>query len=206
MTKYLSLFVLLLIASCDTQEEKTTINPPKIIHDTIIVIKERVDTVYVESPQELIFLYEKLPDWFLEKNILDNNILNTEYTIEIDINPFYLEEDFNGNGYRDIAFKIEHIETQKKGFAIIHGESDEIHIIGAGTRIKNGLSDDMSYIDIWKINRKNINEAGVEEYTGTGENGELFLENPSIEIQKSEVGGGQIYWNGNEYAYFHQTC
>lgn len=64
----------------------------------------------------------------------------------------------------------------------------------------------MNYIDIWKINRNEINEAGLEENTGTGTKGELILKNPSLQIEKSELGGGLIYWDGMKYAYFHQTC
>ena len=68
------------------------------------------------------------------------------------------------------------------------------------------MGDDQDYIDIWSINRERENEPGIEEETGNGKDGILILENPSIGIAKSELGGGLIYWNGNEYAYFHQTC
>ena len=58
-----------------------------------------------------------------------------------------------------------------------------------------------------KINRQ-------KEIIGTevNENGELIdskpilLEFPSINILKSESGGGIIYWNGNEFEYIHQSC
>jgi hypothetical protein len=46
---------------------------------------------------------------------------------------------------------------------------------------------------------------GLDEEGNTLE-GFLILENPSSEILKAELGGGLIYWNGTEYAYFHQTC
>lgn len=159
-----------------------------------------------QDEQNENYIKERLPEWLSENNLLNGLILKQDYKIDNRLNSLYLEADFNGDGKLDIAVPIKQIKTEKVGFAIIHRQVNEIHILGAGTEIKNGLSDDMSYIDLWKVNVEKVNEAGLEENTGTGKNGELILENPSLQIEKSEVGGGQIYWNGNEYAYFHQTC
>ncbi|GAA5024532.1 hypothetical protein GCM10011506_08220 [Marivirga lumbricoides] len=152
------------------------------------------------------YIKSSLPQWLFENNILNGLILNQGYKIDNRLNPLNLQADFNGDGKLDIAVPIMEIKTGKVGFAIIHRKSNEVHILGAGTKVKNGVSDDMSYIDLWKVNVEKVNEAGLGENTGTGEKGELILENPSLQIEKSEVGGGQIYWDGNEYAYFHQTC
>jgi len=149
---------------------------------------------------------ENLPEWFLKDNLLNGLIVNKDYIFDNRLDPIYIEADFNGDGNIDIAIPIKQIKGGKVGFAIFHGHTNEIYIIGAGIEIKNGLSDNMNYIDIWKVNREKINEAGLEENTRKGEKGELILEYPSLQIEKSEVGGGQIYWNGKEYAYFHQTC
>lgn len=142
----------------------------------------------------------------LESKIINQLIINKSYKIENRLNPLYLEADFNGDGILDIAIPIYEINTNKKGIVIIHGKTFEVYILGAGKSFKNSLGDDQSYIDIWRVNHKKENKPGVEEETGNGENGILILENPSIEIEKSELGSGQIYWNGKEYAYFHQTC
>ncbi|WP_326984344.1 hypothetical protein VUJ46_07370 [Chryseobacterium sp. MYb264] len=115
-------------------------------------------------------------------------------------------EDFNGDGYKDVVIPIAESKSHKKGFAVIHGKTFEVFILGAGKLFKNALGDNLDYIDSWKINRKKENEPGVDEETGNGKDGMLILEHPSIEIEKSELGGGQIYWDGKEYAYFHQTC
>lgn len=156
--------------------------------------------------QTEFYIQSRLPEWILEYNLFDGLTFQEDYIFDNRLNPLYLEADFNGDGNLDIAIPIKQKKNENVGFAIIHGTTKEVYIIGAGTQIKNGLSDDMSYIDIWKINRNIINEPGLEESTGKGKKGELILKNPSLEIQKSEVGGGQIYWDGNEYAYFHQTC
>jgi hypothetical protein len=169
--------------------------------DTKILSKKSDNLTNSES-----YIMEKLPEWLLKSSVINQLVLIKNYKIENRLNPLYLEEDFNGDGNLDIILPIFDVKNNKKGFAIIHGKTFDIFILGAGKLFKNALGDDQDYIDIWTINRNKENEPSVEEETGNGENGILILENPSIEIAASEVGGGQIYWNGNEYAYFHQTC
>jgi len=48
----------------------------------------------------------------------------------------YLEADFNGDGSLDIALPLRQIKDGKAGFAIIHQENLEMHILGAGIAIK----------------------------------------------------------------------
>ncbi|TCI93156.1 hypothetical protein [Tenacibaculum sp. M341] len=195
-------------ASCSSKEsckEKV-----QIIKDTIKIKKVVVDTIYVTKTNEYIqssyYIIDRLPDKYLKSNVIDNLIIKDKFKIDNRMNPLYFEEDFNGDGHLDVTFPVRHIESKKVGFVIVHGNTEEVYIIGAGNNIKNGLSENMDYIDIWKINREKVNEPGLEENTGTGKNGELILKNPSLQIEKSELGGGQIYWNGKEYVYFHQTC
>ena len=184
----------------------------KVVYDTLRVVERVIDTHFIEKAveskpiQSENYILKRLPSWFIEANILEGLILNNGYVFDNRLNPLYLEEDFNGDGNMDIVVPIKHQPSQKIGFAIIHGQSKNLYIIGAGIRIKNGLSNDLSYIDIWKINRKKINQPGLDENGEIDKNGPLILENPSIQVEKSEVGGGQIYWDGKEYAYFHQTC
>ena len=169
--------------------------------DTIIVTKNS-DSIINSEP----YIVDRLPDWLLKSNVINELTINKTYKIENRLNPLYLEADFNGDGNLDVVVPIFEKSTNKKGFAIIHGKTFEVFILGAGRLFKNALGDDQDYIDIWSINRDKQNEPGIEEETGNGENGILILENPSIGIGKSELGGGLIYWDGNEYAYFHQTC
>jgi hypothetical protein len=212
MNRLLIIFSIGLLISCNSQKDEKTNENSQIIRDTIRIVETVVDTVCVDHSDENdysttdYYIHERLPERILKSDLINNLELKREFKIENRMNPIYLEADFNGDGNIDIALPIRQVNTGKVGFAIIHGVTNKIHILGAGTEIKNGLSDDMNYIDIWKVNRDKINEPGLEENTGTGEKGELILENPSLQIEKSEVGGGQIYWNGKEYAYFHQTC
>jgi hypothetical protein len=158
------------------------------------------------SPDMEYYILERLPIGFDYEQLMPKLRLKKKYLFDLRMNPMYLEDDFNGDGFIDLAIPIKEESTDKKGFAIIHGNTNEIFILGAGREMVNGLSDDQSYIDGWRINREKINHPGIEEETGNGAEGELLLENNSIEIFKSEVGGGIIYWNGKTYAYFHQTC
>jgi hypothetical protein len=158
------------------------------------------------SPDMEYYILARLPIGFDYEQLMPKLRLKKKYLFDLRMNPMYLEADFNGDGFIDIAIPIKEESTDKKGFAIIHGNTNEIFILGAGKEMVNGLSDDQSYIDGWRINREKINPPGVEEETGTGPEGELLLENNSIEIFKTELGGGIIYWNRKTYAYFHQTC
>ncbi len=211
------------IISCNSNFRKNEI---QIVHDTLRIIEKNVDTIYIEisDTNDVIksnydeisdtddfsntefYIQERLPEWFLNTATLNGVDFQEEYEFDNRLNPLYLEADFNGDTNIDIVIPIKQKENGKVGFAIIHGETYEIFIIGAGKEVKNGLSDNMSYIDIWKINRKKSNEPGLDENGEINKNGPLILKNPSIQVEKSEVGGGQIYWDGNEYIYFHQTC
>lgn len=199
MKKGFLLLIILAHLSCNFISEESVVADQSLLLDTILSTKE-------DYTQSEFYIQERLPNWLLETAILDGLVIKEAYQLDNRLNPLYLEADFNGDGQLDIALPIQHHSSQKVGFAIIHRKSLDIHILGAGIPIKNGLADDMNFIDVWKVNRQEINEAGAEETTGTGEKGALLLTHPSLQIEKSEVGGGLLYWNGKEYAYFHQSC
>lgn len=146
----------------------------------------------------------KLPKWVSNSKAIASLISENKYQIEDRLNALFLEEDFNGDGTVDVALPIIETKTNKKGFVVIHGKTFEVFVLGAGTIFKDALDDNQDYIDVWKINRLQENEPGITEEREVLK--PLILDNPSIEIEASEVGGGQIYWDGKEYAYFHQTC
>lgn len=193
-----------LIFSCNEQkptEEIKQIAKIETKTDAISTKKSVENTTPISSQ-----LTDQLPKWVSISTAVQQFKSGENYKIDNRLNKLFLEEDFNGDGQLDVAFPISETKTNKKGFAIIHGKTSEVFVLGAGKLFKNALGDDQDYIDEWLINRNKENEPGAEEETGNGPDGTLILENPSIEISADEVGGGQIYWNGNEYAYFHQTC
>ncbi|MGB0367797.1 MAG: hypothetical protein ACPGU4_02190 [Flavobacteriales bacterium] len=198
-----------LFTSCSSQQDPKHLDSndkPNVIHDTVEIVKRTIETRYVERPETTtpsdnqFYIEERLPDWFLETGLLNGLQIGNQYEFDNRLNPLYLEADFNGDDNMDIAIPIRRTNSGKVGFAIIHGKTNKVYVIGAGKQIKNDNSDNLTFIDIWKVNRKKINEPGV------GNDEPLSLDNPSLELIKSEVGGGQVYWNGSEYVYFHQTC
>lgn len=141
-------------------------------------------------------LFEKFQDEF------DSNTELTEnYRTAAFLKPNYLIEDFNGNGTADIAVLIANKKTKKRGFIIYHPDMNQFYVLGAGEIFNEEAQwDDMNWVDNWQINHQKKNPPGVQGGP------DLMLKTPSIEITKSEVGGGIIYWNGKTYTYFHQTC
>lgn len=222
MRYYRYLILSCLLFSCDTSADTTTDLPKSNICDTVVIVEYRTDTVFVakedlpktpefnleEEFEEVsdFYVMSRLPEWFVELGLLQQLKLEEVYLFDDRLNLLYLEADFDGDGHLDIALPIKHIQNKKRGFAIIHGQTAEIHIIGAGIKISNGLSDDLNSADIWKVNRKKVNQPGLDETTGNGEKGALLLDLPSLQIETAEIGGGLIYWNGKEYVYFHQAC
>lgn len=202
MKNTITILIFISLFSCNQNKKKNEIT--KIIRDTIKITEKITDTVYIERKNLdagiEFYIQERLPEWFLETELLNGLVLVGKYKFDNRFNPLYLETDLNGDGIIDIAIPIFEIKTKKNGFAIIHGKTKETYIIGSGTKVKNGHSDDMSYINLWNINRKRKNEPGIDN------DKPLIIKNNSLKILKSEVGGGIIFWNGTEYEYFHQTC
>jgi hypothetical protein len=206
----ISVLLALGLTACNAPYEASSTTEKTIAHDTIEVVTVQIDTVFIEKPSDRTpstnIIASMLPDWFMETGILKDLSLSDHLEFDCRLNPMYLEADFNGDGILDVVFPIIDSMSGKKGFAVVHGKTHDIHIIGAGTWIKDALGDNMFGYDIWKINRLKINEPGLDSTGEINKNGPLHLDSPSIQIEASDVGGGQIYWNGKQYAYFHQTC
>ena len=205
-----SLIWLSVLFSCNKSSEKKVIEPkplPKVSLENIKMQDIAPEDNSNEMNDEKYVILESLPDWVNSTEVISDYKIKNKYSLDPRLNPFYLEEDFNGDGILDIALPIKEIISKKVGFAIIHGGKNEVFIVGAGKTIKNGLDDDPSYIDVWKLNREKENTG-----TDTDEQGDLietapvFINQPSIHILKTELGGGLIFWNGKEYEYLHQTC
>lgn len=205
-----SLIWLSLLFSCNKSSEKKVTEPkplPKVSLENIKMQDIAPEDNSNEMNDEKYVILESLPDWVNSTEVISDYKIKDKYSLDPRLNPFYLEEDFNGDGILDIALPIKEIISKKVGFAIIHGGKNEVFIVGAGKTIKNGLDDDPSYIDVWKLNREKENTG-----TDTDEQGDLiettpiFINQPSIKILKTELGGGLIFWNGKEYEYLHQTC
>ncbi len=146
-------------------------------------------------------MIESLPDWLMSK--IDN--LDTEKDLLLDnqMNPFYLESDFNGDEKLDIAFCVTEKSTNKKGILIIHGGTFRSYLIGAGNSFAH-VGDDFKFIEIWKIYRDRV--VGLTEFATNGDilgTKDIKIENDAILVSKSESASNLIAWQNDKYVWLH---
>ncbi|WP_158974989.1 hypothetical protein [Cellulophaga sp. L1A9] len=192
----------------DTIKIYDTIRNYDTVVDTIEIFERVIDTIKIAKIIRLDSTHQnnnnRIPKRYYNPNSISHVKFETKYQINETSNPYYLEEDFNNDGVLDIIITIKNIESKKKGWLIIHGNSNESFKIFDGKGLKNReeICSDNS-VKSWNISKSKIHYPGVEEYSGNGENGELIIDVPSIFI-KTACGCGIIYWNGEEYAYFNR--
>lgn len=146
-------------------------------------------------------LVESLPDWIMFKI----NDIKTEKDLVLDkeMNPFYLETDFNGDNKFDIAFCVRDKQTNKKGILIIHGGDFKSYLIGAGNSFAH-VGDDFKFVELWKIYRDRVVE--LTEFAENGDilgNKEIKIENDAILVSKSESASNLIAWQNDKYVWLH---
>lgn len=181
-------------------EEDITSNPKITVETDNKSNSKTYDITKVNTPEDINNLYDSLPDWVVDAGVFNGLFIGDGYMFDNRMNPLYLEADFNGDDKMDMAIPVINDNKELAGIAVVHGGNHDIFILGAGAFTGNGIGVNLDWCDLWKVNRERVNAPGIDATE------DLILENPSIQIEKSEVGGGQIYWNGKEYAYFHQTC
>jgi hypothetical protein len=129
--------------------------------------------------------------------VIANGLLAKNYDISFQLNPFYLRADFNGDGKTDTAVLVKQRLSGKIGIAIIHGTSDKVTILGAGTAIGNG-GDDFEWMDSWQVYSKG--RAAQQ----AGETSVPHLRGDALLVSKSEAASALIYWTGKRYAWLQQ--
>jgi hypothetical protein len=174
--------------------------------DTLVVTSERGNTYRVDLTTRTIIQPDPerspAPDETTQPHdipeaidrAITNGSLAKEYEVSVRVKPFYLRGDFNGDGKMDVAALVKQRSTGKLGIAIVHGKSDKVTILGAGTAIGNG-ADDFEWMDSWEIYSKNSasNGASVRKLHGD-----------ALLVSKSEAASALIYWNGKRYVWFQQ--
>jgi hypothetical protein len=123
-----------------------------------------------------------------------NGRLAKDYELSFHVKPLYLRGDFNGDAKADVAVLVKQHPTGKLGIAIIHGGTDKVTILGAGTPIGNG-SDDFEWMDSWKIQAKDHATDGTSVPKLRGD---------ALLVNKSEAASALIYWNGKRYVWLQQ--
>ncbi len=148
-------------------------------------------------------LERRTPNWALQAF----NEVNKQQTYELSdfVNPFYFEEDFNGDGKLDVALLIKNIKTTETGILIIHGSTKDHFIFGAGTNTED-WPNTYSWMDVWKIFRgSKTHELTYLDNGDIDGSIEISIAYPSLEIIKTEAASGLLYWNGNEYKWAQQS-
>ncbi|MGB4847662.1 MAG: hypothetical protein WBP41_07060, partial [Saprospiraceae bacterium] len=74
--------------------------------------------LFGQSMVENSSLINGLPNWAIE--IIRSDKVSDTYQISDFLNPFYLEDDFDGDDKTDIAVLITEKQTGKKGVLIMH--------------------------------------------------------------------------------------
>ncbi len=128
---------------------------------------------------------------------MGNSSLVKNYDLSLHMDPFYLSGDFNGDGKIDVAVLVKQRSTGKLGIAIVHGESDKITVLGAGTAIGNG-GDDFAWMDTWQVYSKSAAAQQRDKTHAPHVRGDALL------VGKNEAASALIYWNGKRYVWHQQ--
>ena len=128
---------------------------------------------------------------------LTKGSLTKKYELSANINPAYLEGDFNGDGKSDVAALIKQRSSGKIGIVIVSGATGKVTILGAGIAIGNG-GDDFEWMDSWEVYSKE------RARHGAGETGVSRLRGDALLVSKSEAASALIYWNGKRYVWLQQ--
>ena len=122
---------------------------------------------------------------------------SNRYALRDNVNPYFLQGDFNGDGRLDTAVRVAEKATGKVGIAVVHGPGD-VHLLGAGREIDD-RGDNYDWLDAWYAFPK----GGVEQ--GMGEEGTPpKLVGDALMVIKTEAASALIYWTGKEYAWYQQ--
>jgi hypothetical protein len=126
---------------------------------------------------------QNVPEWIVQRFCAKN--LCAQYEFAFTLNPFYLRGDFDGDGKPNAAILVRNKESAKVGIAICHTGKNEVFFVGAGTTIGNA-GDDFSWMDAWQV-------------YANARTGRPKLIGEALLVEKSESGGGLIYWDGKHY-------
>lgn len=148
-----------------------------------------------------------LPDWFT--TTYREKELDKKYGMASFHLPAFVQEDLNGDGVKDVAVLVIERATQKQGILVMHGNTHEVFVFGAGTNFGRGY-DDFKWMSEWKIySKKKAVETVLDKESGDmiGTQ-DVKLERPGILAGNYENGklenGGIIYWNGQQYIWIQQ--
>lgn len=137
-------------------------------------------------------LMQNLPQW--AQSTIQTMEFSSKYRISLQLNPFFYEEDFDGDKQRDLALFIEAKKSGMKGILILNGKKKSMTVLGAGIGFANA-GDNFDWINVWRPDRKFKLLPNSKPPVPTG---------VSLWVERFESGSGVIYWNGTEYHWFQE--
>jgi hypothetical protein len=133
------------------------------------------------------------------QDAFDKSPLSKTHEFSFQINPHYLQGDFNGDGKLDTAILVKEKSSGKFGIAIFHQGSRHIILLGAG--IKFGIwedGDNFDWMNVWSVFLKGPVERGFEAGRPPKLKGDAIL------AEHADSASGLIYWNGQQYIWYQQ--
>ena len=94
-----------------------------------------------------------LPSW--AQRAWHTNAYSERFELFLELNPFYVQGDLDGDGREDVAIQVVEKRSGKRGILVMHRRGD-IHVLGAGRAIGN-RADDFSWL--WTNDRANGSSA-----------------------------------------------
>jgi hypothetical protein len=155
---------------------------------------------YSQSLTADLVTIEKLPDW-VSSDLVESSA-GQAYRIDIAMNPFYLEADFNNEGMTDIAIFVRNSQTGESGIIIKHQEDKSTHILAAGQTF-NKMTD-LDWMDFWKLYQKPYADKTTftDDHDIDG-NERIEINYTAIEVGQSEGSSNLIIWDGQQYSWIH---
>lgn len=119
----------------------------------------------------------------------------TRYTMAFHLNPFYLRGDFNGDGPNDVALLVRALDTKRIGIAIFHAGLNQVFIVGGDEdNLPEGI--DLRKMDAWTVfTEREVGRGGRDEAPPR-------IRGEAIQVQRTGMPSGLIYWNGSGYRWY----
>jgi len=123
--------------------------------------------------------------------------LEKSYAVASQLNPFYVQGDFNGDGHLDTAVLVKALSSGKTGIAVVHAGADHAVIVGGGTPIPGAQgADSVDWMDAWYGYAKGPVKAGLAKTKPP------VLRGDALHVEKTESASAIIYWDGSKYQWY----
>lgn len=124
------------------------------------------------------------PAW--ATSMLADSVFRARFAIDGTHQPSQLAADFDGDGNKDLALRIRHRGSGKRGIALLLSKGRRLTTIGAGRDFGNG-GDDWEWVDNWRVEIRTPDGARLP-----GKHDVLFVE-------KRESAGAYLWWDGRRW-------